>query len=251
MPDPSDAAGSLDESGPLAGVTVVVTRPLEQAPALVELLEQIGARVIVMPLIEIVDVADAADVTAAIDDLGPADWVVVASAYAAARVAAVVADCDVKLAAVGATTAASLPRTDLIAERQSAEGLVALFPDAPLGGGRVVVAQAVGGAATLTEGIAAKGWQVTRLDTHESRPVVPTTRQQFAVLQADAVVFTSGSQAVAWKLVFGTSTPPIVVAMGPQTARDAEREGLKIHSMATDHSLHGLVTALVGLFDPR
>jgi uroporphyrinogen-III synthase len=45
--------------GPLAGRTVVVTRPVEGASELAELLEAAGAATVVMPLIEIVDVATA------------------------------------------------------------------------------------------------------------------------------------------------------------------------------------------------
>ena len=42
----------------------------------------------------------------------------------------------------------------------------------------------------------------------------------------------------------GLVAPPIVVAIGPTTADAAERLGLKISSVAADHSLAGLVTEL-------
>jgi uroporphyrinogen-III synthase len=265
----------------LTGLTVVVTRPVDEVAALVALVEQAGGRAIAMPLIEIVDVASAADIAAAIAPLTATDWVVVASPRAAERVAEVLATSPAQVAAVGATTAARLrerlveqmvgplgdERSVLVADRQSAEGLVACFPDAPshgaagvaagvaagfaggvaAGGGaacRAVVVQAQGGAPTLVDGLTAKGWNVTRIDTHLARPVRPTAREQLAAIGADALVLTSGSQAAAWTAVFGHTTPPIVVAIGPQTARDAEREGLTISVVATDHSLHGLVSAL-------
>ena len=261
----------------LTGLTVVVTRPVDEVAALVALVEQAGGRAIAMPLIEIVDVASAADIAAAIAPLTATDWVVVASPRAAERVVDLLATSPAQVAAVGATTAARLSersgerssgplgdeRRVLVADRQSAEGLVACFPDAPshgaagvtagfaggvaAGGGaacRAVVVQAQGGAPTLVDGLTAKGWNVTRIDTHLARPVRPTAREQLAAIGADALVLTSGSQAAAWTAVFGHTTPPIVVAIGPQTARDAEREGLTISVVATDHSLHGLVTAL-------
>ncbi|MEI6498164.1 MAG: uroporphyrinogen-III synthase, partial [Actinomycetota bacterium] len=255
-------------------LTVVVTRPVDEVAALVARVEQAGGRTIAMPLIEIVDVASAADLAAAIGPLTATDWVVVASPRAAERVAEVLATSPAQVAAVGATTAARLrerlveqivgplgdDRSVLVADRQSAEGLVACFPDAPSHGapshrapgggaggavaGRAVVVQAQGGAPTLVDGLTAKGWNVTRIDTHLARPVRPTAREQLAAIGADALVLTSGSQAAAWTAVFGHTTPPIVVAIGPQTARDAEREGLTISVVATDHSLHGLVSAL-------
>ena len=63
------AHDDVDPHG-LAGVTVVITRPVDQAAALVELFEARGARTIVMPLIEVVDRATPAEVEAA---LAPAD----------------------------------------------------------------------------------------------------------------------------------------------------------------------------------
>jgi len=114
----------------------------------------------------------------------------------------------------------------------------------PAGPGRVVVLQARGGAATLVDGLTAKGWDVTRIDTHVSRPVVPSAGEQLGLLKADAVVFTSGSQARAWADVLGSATPPVVVAIGPQTADDARRAGIDVTAVAQEHSLVGVVAAL-------
>lgn len=232
-------------AGPLAGRTVVVTRPVDQAPALVALLEADGAAAVVMPLIELVDVADASAVANTIGALGADDWVVVASAHAASRVRDALAASPVRVAAVGRTTAAALGRTDLVADEQSAEGLVAVFP---AGTATAVVAQAADGAPTLVDGLAALGYRTVRLDTHRSRPVVPTARQQLEVLRADAVVFTSGTQAESWVNVFGDSAPPVVVTIGPQTTGKVLRAGLKVTATAADHSLPGVVQALRTVF---
>jgi uroporphyrinogen-III synthase len=202
-----------------------------------------------MPLIEVVDVATPAQIDAAISPLTAHDWVVATSLHAAERITEAVARSRAKVAAVGATTAAALPRADLVPAEQRAAGLVASFPGA-LPAGRVVVAQARGGAPTLARGLTERGWAVTRLDTHESRPLVPGRAQQLAALRADAVLFTSGSQAKAWRDTFGTATPAIVVAMGPQTARDAEAQGLKVDVVAADHSLSGVVRALRETLQP-
>jgi len=234
--------------GPLAGIAVVVTRPLAQAAPLVALLEAVGAQAVVVPLVEIVDV-DAALLEGALADLGPGDWLVVASPNGAVRVAPLLERVTAHVAAVGATTAATLGRVDLAPERQNAEGLVAAFPPAPTDRiGRALVVQAAEGSATLTSGLTALGWTVRRLDTHRAVPLRPTTREQFHALKADAVLFTSGSQARAWVATFGTTTPPVVAVMGPQTAADAEAAGLKVGVVATDHSLAGSVDALVAFF---
>jgi uroporphyrinogen-III synthase len=107
-----------------------------------------------------------------------------------------------------------------------------------------VVVQAADGAVTLVEGLTRLGWRVHRIDTHRSVPVVPTARQQLAVLRSDAVVFTSGSQAESWVQVFGPTAPPIVVTIGPQTTQKVENCGLKVSVTAADHSLPGVVRAL-------
>jgi uroporphyrinogen-III synthase len=233
---------------PLAGTTVVVTRPADQAGALVELLEAAGATAVVVPLIRIEDDPDrVAELGRALAELGPDDWVVVASPNGATRVAPMLTGCTARIAAVGATTAANVPRVDLRPERANADGVVAAFPT---GHGRVVAVQAADGSSTLTTGLAAKGWQVERFDTHRAVPLRPDQRDLFRALRADAWIVTSGSQARAWAAAFGDTTPPTVVSMGPQTTADAVQVGLKVHVTATDHSLTGAVEALVTTRQP-
>ena len=255
MPDdmspPVDPVDPVDPAG-LAGLKVVVARPLAQAGPLVSLLEARGARAIVMPLIEVFDHASPHQIATAIAPLTADDWVIVASVHAASRVAAALAHSPAKVAAIGTTTAGALPRVDLVPPVQSAAGLLQVFPTAPgsPGQARVLVAQAVDGEPTLVDGMTALGWRTARIDTHFSRSVVPTAQQQLSVLQADVVVFTSGSQARAWVEVFGVSTPAVVATIGPQTARNAESCGLKVDVIAADHSLQGVVAAIQGFVKP-
>jgi uroporphyrinogen-III synthase len=238
-------ADHRDGAAPLERCRVVVVRADDGTSHLADQLAAAGAEVVVVPLVEIVDRAGPADIDAALSGLGAADWVVVTSARGATRVAgALVASPSVRVAAVGASTAAELPRVDLVPERQSAAGLVEVFPACP-GAGRVVVVQAVGGAPTMVEGVRALGWQVERLDTHESTPRALSGREQLEVLRADAVAFTSGSQARAWAAVLGSATPPVVVAIGPQTAGDVDAAGLSVTAVATKHSVEGLIDTLV------
>jgi uroporphyrinogen III methyltransferase/synthase len=75
-------------AGPLAGRTIVVTRAEEQAGALVEGLERLGARVLAMPSIEIVDPPDWGPCDEALDDLRTFDWIVFTSVNAFRRLEA-------------------------------------------------------------------------------------------------------------------------------------------------------------------
>lgn len=230
--------------GVLAGRRVVVTRAAEQADALAELLRAAGAEPVVVPLVEVVpEPAGVADL-AALDPAG-FDWLVVTSPNAAQAYTEVHGQAPLGVAAVGATTAAALAAAGhpagLVPVRQLAAGLIDEFP---AGTGRALVVQAVEGEAVLAEGLAAKGWQVTVVRPYRSAPRVPTPTERAAAASADAVLFASGSAARAWVALFGPVAPPVVVVIGPQTAAAVERAGLKVSSIAADHSLAGLIRAL-------
>jgi uroporphyrinogen-III synthase len=237
--------------GGLAGVRVVVTRPEEQAGPLVALLEAAGAIPVVTPLIEIVDEPSGLDALRALDPTA-FDWIVVTSRNGALRLMAthgvLLGDAarDVTrpaVAAVGVTTGEVMGTCQLTSAVQSAEGLLAMLP-ARHGGGRILVVQAVDAAPTLVGGLRAGAWEVVVNAPYRSVPAHPPARAQLAALAADAVLFASGSAARAWVSVFGTTTPPIIVAMGPQTAAASRAAGLEVTAVAEDHSLAGLVDAL-------
>ena len=228
----------------LAGRRVVITRAAEQAAELVSLLEARGAIAVVVPLIEIVPQPAACELLAALDPAG-FDWLVVTSANGARAYLDAHTMAPDNVAAVGATTAATLTRRGvpvaLVPTDQRADGLLAIFP---AGSGRVLLVQAVDAASTMLAGLQRAGWQVTAVSPYRSVAAHLTAGQQLAALSADAVLFASGSAARAWVAVFGQTTPPIVVAIGPQTAVDVEQAGLKVSLVATDHSLPGLVAVL-------
>lgn len=231
----------------LSGRRVVVTRSGEQATALASLLAAAGAIPVIVPLIEIVPVATEVAALTAID---PAqfDWLVVTSPNGAHSYAGVHDRAPTqphRIAAVGTATAAALIAAglvvDLVPHEQSGAGVVAEF--AP-GDGRVLLVQAVAADAALAEGLTAKGWRLTTVTPYRSTPTRPTPGQQLEALAADAVMFASGSAVQSWVAAFGATTPPIVVAIGPQTAQVATRWGLKVALVAADHSLSGMVDVL-------
>lgn len=228
----------------LAGRRVVVTRAGEQADGLAELLTARGAVPVIVPLIEIVADPDGAAALAALDPAG-FDWLVVTSPNGARHYLCAHAAAPPKVAAVGATTAAALAEggvpTTLVPAQQRATGLLTEFP---AGTGRVLLVQAVDAEPTLAAGLTELGWQVTVNTPYRSVPARPSAAQQTAARSADAVLFASGSAARAWVAVFGETTPPVVVAIGPQTATATEQAGLKVALVAADHSLVGMVEAL-------
>jgi uroporphyrinogen-III synthase len=74
------------------------------------------------------------------------------------------------------------------------------------------------------------------------------TRAREAARQADAVVFTSGSTVRGWTRVVDLPLPAVTVAIGPATEAVARQESLKMTHVAADHSLDGVVAALLDIF---
>ena len=205
-----------------------------------------------MPLTDVVDEPAGMAALAAVDPTS-FDWVVVTSANAARRLVATHGDrlAAVAVAAVGTTTAAVVGQCRLVPADQRAEGLLAELPPPPAARrSAILVVQAVEAAPTLVDGLVARGWDVTAIAPYRSVPRRPAAGEQLAALAADAVLFASGSAARAWVEVFGTTTPPVVVAMGPQTARAATAAGLAVTDVADEHSVAGLVAAAERALDP-
>lgn len=235
------------DARPLAGRGIVTTR--DEPGRLDALLSALGADVVHVPLIEIVDPPD----PLAPSRLDDADWVVVTSQHGAARVAAAVATRPrLRTAAVGTRTAAVLadgggrPVT-VVPERQTAADLVAAMPDPDPNARRVLVARADRAEPTLVDGLRARGYDVHEVVAYVTRLRTPTTRERDAVRDADAAVFASGSAAQAWAGTIGTWTPAHVIAIGPTTARVAREAGLQVTAVAADHSVEGLVAEVVAV----
>jgi uroporphyrinogen-III synthase len=232
---------------------VLVTR--ERPGELAEMLNARGATVIHLPLVAVTDPRDVgADLRDALSDVSGFDWLVVTSAAGSERVGGAVAEVPgIRLAAVGTATARELESragrpVDLVPAVQRADALVAAFVEREPSPQRVLIAQADIAAPTLADGLRAAGHEVTVVTAYRTVAVEPDRTTQLAAeaaaAGADALLFASGSAVESWCRRFGTETPPIVVAIGPTTAAAADRFGLKLSAVATDHSLDGLVTEL-------
>jgi uroporphyrinogen-III synthase len=233
---------------PLLGRTIVTTR--DQPGALDALLARLGADVVQMPLIEITEAPDdGAALADALERIDTFDWVVVTSRHGAERVADAVRGSSIRLAAVGTSTAAVLAErsgrpVDLVPSVQHATALVEAFPDGPWS---VLVAQADRAADTVVSGLRGRGCDVVVCTAYSTRLRMPTDAERAAALEADAVAFASGSAVEAWVEAIGTRTPPIVCVIGPTTESAATRSGLKVSTVAADHTVQGLARALTEL----
>ncbi len=254
-------------SGPgLAGRTVVVTRGRDRAGALARALVGLGATVVELPAIEIVDPADGGRaLTAATDALvaGEYAWVAVTSSNAADRLFASLGDrrpsIAVHWAAVGPATAAGLEDRGvtcaLIAEPATAAALVDAFPAPPSGDVgrhvRVLFPRAEHARATLASGLASKGWLVDEVVAYRTVAGSPPADALTAACRADAVLFTSPSTVTRTLELLGPGgVPPLVVTIGPVTTAAARGAGLTVAGEADPHTADGLALALTRVLPP-
>jgi uroporphyrinogen-III synthase len=230
----------------LAGRRVLVTR--ERLGELGSMLAARGAVAVHAPLIAVREPVDGgAALELALKGLADHDWLIVTSAAGAERVGAAVRRTPgVRLAAVGTATARALEElggrpVDLVPEVQTAASLATAFGESVESRARVLVVQADRAASTLVERLTEAGHDVSTCVGYRTELL---TIDRSLVADADALLLASGSSVEAWVDSVGLVAPPIVVAIGPTTAAAAERFGLKISSVAADHSLAGLVTEL-------
>jgi uroporphyrinogen III methyltransferase/synthase len=243
----------------LAGRTILVTRPAEQAAVLVRELERRGTRVLLAPTIRLVPARSAA-LTTALRELtaGRFDWVTLTSAATVEvlreRLGST-GDVRAKVAVIGEGTAATFRRwarrdPDLQPTTFTTAALARAFPR---GSGRVLCARADIAPDGLEEALARKGWDAVRVDAYRTvfaRSLPRAARDTLRRGKVDAVTFTSAStvrgfiEAGGSTASDGTARRPKVVCIGPVTAAAARRAGLRPAAVARPHTVEGLVAAL-------
>ena len=241
------------ERRPLFGRTVVVTRARQQASDLRARLETLGAQVVELPAI----VVEPLDVT--VPELSGFAWLVLTSANGVA----VLFDelgrqggdarslAGLRVAAIGPGTVAALAdrgvRADLVPDRFVAEALVDAFPP-PAGTDRVLVARAEQARDVLVDGLSARGYDVEVLPLYRTRPA-PVDRDALTRVRdghVDAITFTSSSTVANFCDAVGPfDAQPLVVSIGPVTSDAARRRGLRVDAEAAEHTIDGLVAALL------
>jgi uroporphyrinogen-III synthase len=237
---------------PLAGRTIVVTRPREQAAELGGALERRGATVLVAPAIEIVPVRSAA-LDRALRELadGRFDWVTITSPRTVDVFREHVTPRDVRarVAAIGEGTAEAFRRwtrrdPDLVPKTFTTSALARAFPR---GEGRVLCPRADVAPEGLEDALVSKGWRPVRVDAYRTRPrsLPKETRDAFRRGEVDAVTFTSASTVRGFvRAVDAVKGAPKVVCIGPVTAKSAREHGLTVHAVAKPHTVEGLVAAV-------
>ena len=238
---------------PLAGLRIVVCRPREQAKLLVDSLTAAGAEVVSAPVIAITDPGDGGDALRdALARLQRGDWLVVTSPNGATKAAAAGKLSDgVNVAAIGPGTAdraiAAGLTVRMVPDRSIAEGLLQAFPAPDTDRGRLVVlARAAVARSVLPDGLRAAGWEVLDVAAYRNVAAPLSDEQRRAVAASDGVVFTSSSTVNRMVAEVGADAlPPLVASIGPATSATAAGHGLEITVEAAEHTIGGVVAALV------
>jgi uroporphyrinogen-III synthase len=244
---------------PLAGRTVVVTRPREQAAELVRALERRGAAAIVAPAIEIAPVRGER-LARALRELadGRFDWVTITSPRTVdvLREHLRPGDIRARVAAIGDGTGEAFRRwtrrdPDLVPRTFTTAALAREFPR---GDGRVLCPRADVAPEGLEDALEAKGWRPVRVDAYRTRfprSLPKDARDAFRRGEVDAVTFTSASTVRGFVRAVGeVKGGPKVVCIGPVTAREAREHGLTVHAVARPHTVDGLVAAVERVLAP-
>jgi uroporphyrinogen III methyltransferase/synthase len=249
------------ETRPLFGRSVVVTRAREQASELRHRLEGLGAEVIELPAIAIEPLAFD------VPDLSNYGWLVFTSANGVAAFfdrgltpagldARAVA--GLRLAAIGPGTAAALVerglRADLLPERFVAESLLEAFPTPAADGGRVLLARAEHARDVLPAGLSERGYAVDVLPVYRTVTATPDADALDRVRRGgvDALTFTSSSTVTNLCDLLGDvpAAQPLVASIGPVTSKTALERGVRVDVEASEHTIDGLVEALLRALDP-
>lgn len=241
---------------PLQGRRVVVTRPRDQSGPLVEGLEQLGAIVTVVPLVDIRPVEDTRALDAAIEEIADYDWIVFTSANGVAAVGSRLHGPLewVLIAAVGPATADAVralgSEPSFIPERFAAEEIAAGL--GPLAGARILLPQADIADPSLAHELRARGGTVEAVVAYRTVELAPDMSGILALRVADAIVLASPSAARGLASLASsveTLRGRLIVAIGPTTAEGAREAGLPVGLVAREATSEGIIEALVAHFE--
>jgi len=259
----------LVTSGPLAGRRIVVTRAQKQTERLSGLLQEFGADVIEVPIIEIhaPDSYEALDT--ALQNIIQYDWLVLTSVNGVealfTRLQPLGLSVDslqhLKIAAIGPATEERIQDhglvVDVVPPRYVAEEVVRALRKL-VRGEKVLLVRAKVARDIIPDELRHAGAQVDVAEAYQS--VIPDdaktrmSRAFSANRLPDAITFTSSSTVKNFfSVMLGTDIPSKLsqvkfASIGPVTSDTLREYGLPVHVEADEYTMEGLAQALVRLF---
>jgi uroporphyrinogen III methyltransferase/synthase len=257
------------ENRPLSGKRVLITRTREQSSGLRVALEVLGAEVLELPTLELVDGASPQVLASVVEALADGEyaWVVFTSSNGVRRFFRAVHDLgrdarafhDSKVAVVGPATAEALwefgIRADAMPEQFDGDSLAKALAGHDLARRRVLVARAEAARPELVQLLRARGAEVDEVPLYSSevpRNPDPDILARIESREIDVVTFASSSAVRNLRKMldrgFEAFEETVVACIGPITAETAERCGLTPRVVPAEHTIPGLVQALQDYF---
>ena len=253
------------DNRPLSGKRVLVTRSREQASVLAELLREQGAEPVEAPVLEIVPPESFDEMDRAIGQLENYDWVVFTSANGVKlfvdRLMSTGHDVrafgSARLAAIGPATAQELRdrflNVDFVPSEYVAEDVAAGLVGLGVSGKRVLLPRADLARDVLKVEMEKSGAMVDAVVCYRTVPArEDLSRLASELAQGRIDVVTLASSSTARNLVSGLGegalqllSRPIIACIGPITAATAGELGLRVDVVAPEHTMPGLVEAIV------
>lgn len=256
------------EHRPLFGQRVVVTRTREQASEVAQQLKELGAEVLEIPTIKITQPEAKAEIVDALLDLNVYNWLVFTSPNG------VTAFFDlffrhfqdlrdiggVRIAAIGPATAAKLKDLHLQVDVMPDEALASKIAEAinkfeNVENLKICLLRAEVANPDLPKALEALGAIVDDIAIYRTVPETADVTGTAAKLQeggADWITFTSASTVEHFHARFNLPEllkkfPRIkLVSIGPETSKAIQALGLKPAIEAKQHTIPGLISAMVG-----
>ncbi len=253
------------EKKPLLGKKVLTTRPAMQAKNLVRLLEDQGAEVIEFPTIKISSLNDYQKLDLAIERLVDYDWIIFTSPNGVdhfwQRLKMKGRDARslsrLKIGAIGPKTALKLENigimADFLPDEYSSQGIIRGIGDFRIKGRKILLARADIAPSFLPEGLKKLGARVeevvayrTQLSSEEDLAMV---RNRLKNGEINIIVFTSSSTVRNFVKLMGAIDlgSAEVACIGPITASEAEKAGMKPSIVPLDYSIEGLVKEIINV----
>jgi uroporphyrinogen III methyltransferase/synthase len=245
------------EKLPLFGQRIVVTRDRRQSAELADPLEELGAEVLLLPVIEIRPPADPGPLDRSIEQLNTYDWLIFTSVNGVRSFVDRLTDIRslrAKVCAIGSATAAAVEglhiKVDRVPKEYVAESLLEALASDDLAGKRVLLPRAAVARDLVPDELTRRGAIVDVVEAY--RTVVP----EDAAARAQAILarcphwitFTSSSTVKNFLTVAGQESLESVriASIGPITSATIRQHGLTVDAEADPHTVAGLVKAILG-----
>jgi uroporphyrinogen-III synthase len=242
----------------LAGQRIVVTRAAHQAEELAAPLRQLGAEVILLPVIGIVAPADPLPLKAATAQLNEYDWVIFTSSNAVASIRQALGSnswpSKARIAAVGEATRQAVEElgwhVDVVPDRFVAESLIGSLPKEALRGRRILFPASAIARPAVPQALREMGATVDVVEAY--RNVLPEGVESRApeIFSGeplpDWVTFASSSAVDNLVKLIGVEKLRGVksASIGPITSASVLDHGLVVRAQPEEHTIPALVEAI-------